>query len=69
MIVIGVDTDKRTHRLVALDAAAGVVRGERMIQASDVGALDGLRFGVELDSERVWAVEDCRLVSAGLERW
>ena len=68
MIVIGVDTHKRSHTLVALDAATGVTRGELTIPASDEGTLDALRFAAELDSERVWAVEDCRHVSGRVER-
>src|SRR5919201_2106640 len=68
MIVIGVDTQKRSHTLVALDAATGAVRGQLLIPASDDGTLDALRFAAELDSERVWAVEDCRHVSGRLER-
>jgi transposase len=68
MIVIGVDTHKRSHRLVALDAVTGVTRGQLTIPASDAGTLDALRFAGELDVERVWAVEDCRHVSGRLER-
>jgi transposase len=68
MIVIGVDTHKRSHTLVALDAVTGVTRGQLTIPASDEGTLDALRFAAELDSERVWAVEDCRHVSGRLER-
>jgi transposase len=68
MIVIGVDVHKRTHTLVALDAGTGAARGQRTILASDAGSLDALRFGSELDQERVWAIEDCRTVSARLER-
>jgi transposase len=68
MIVIGVDTHKRTHTLVALDAATGVVRGQRTIAAREAGTLEALRFGSELDEERVWAIEDCRHVSGRLER-
>jgi transposase len=68
MIVIGVDTHKRSHTLVALDAGTGVTRGQRTILASEAGELDALRFAVELDIDRVWAVEDCRHVSARLER-
>jgi hypothetical protein len=41
MIVIGVDVHKRTHTLVALDAVTGPSRGQRIIQASDDGALEG----------------------------
>jgi transposase len=68
MIVIGVDTHKRTHTLVALDAGTGVVSGQRTVQASDEGSLDAVRFGGEAGAERVWAIEDCRHVSGRLER-
>jgi transposase len=68
MIVIGVDTHKRSHTLVALDAATGRARGQLTIPASDDGTLDALRFASELDDERVWALEDCRHVSGRLER-
>ena len=68
MIVIGVDTHKRSHTLVALDAATGGVRGQLKIAATDDGTLEALRFAAELDTERVWAVEDCRHVSGRLER-
>jgi transposase len=68
MIVIGVDTHKRSHTLVALDAATGATRGQLTIPAGDGGTLDALRFAGELDDERVWAVEDCRHVSGRLER-
>ena len=68
MIVIGVDTHKRSHTLVALDAVTGAARGQLTIPAGDEGTLDALRFAGELDDERVWAVEDCRHVSGRLER-
>jgi transposase len=68
MIVIGVDTHKRSLTIVALDAATGASRGQLTIPASDEGMLDALRFAAELDNERVWAVEDCRHVSGRLER-
>jgi hypothetical protein len=68
MIVIGADTHKRNHTLVALDWQTGALRGQRAIRASDAGSLDALRFAAELDEDRVWAIEDCRHVSARLER-
>jgi transposase len=68
MIVIGVDTHKRSHTLVALDAATGAARGQLTIPATDAGTLEALRFAGELDDQRVWAVEDCRHVSGRLER-
>ena len=69
MIVIGVDTHKRSHTLVALDAATG--RDARTAddrRRATRGRLMRLRFAGELDDERVWAVEDCRHVSGRLER-
>src|ERR1700689_3774168 len=68
MIVIGVDTHKRSHTLVAVDAATGGVLGERTIAASDEGALAALRLLAGLGEDRVWAIEDCRHVSGRLER-
>src|SRR5947209_11587401 len=68
MIVIGVDTHKRSHTLVALDAGTGAACGQLRIAATDTGTLEALRFAVELDEDRVWAVEDCRHVSGRLER-
>jgi transposase len=68
MIVIGVDTHKRSHTLVALDAGTGAERGQLTIAASADGTLGALRFAAALDRERVWAVEDCRHVSGRLER-
>ena len=68
MIVIGADIHKRNHTLVAVDGQTGAGRGQLAIAASDVGALDALRFAIELDADRVWAIEDCRHVSARLER-
>ena len=68
MIVIGVDTHKRSHTLVALDASTGGARGQLTIAATDDGTLQALRFATELDAERVWALEDCRHVSGRLKR-
>jgi hypothetical protein len=53
MIVIGVDTHKRSHTVVALDATSGGTRGQLTIPASDEGTLEALRFAGELDAERV----------------
>jgi transposase len=68
MIVIGADTHKRNHMLVAVDGETGKARGQLQIPASDAGSLPALRFAAGLDAERVWAIEDCRHVSARLER-
>jgi transposase len=68
MIVIGVDTHKQSHTLVALDATTGVVCGQRTVAAREEGELEALRFAARFEDEQVWAVEDCRHVSARLER-
>ena len=54
--------------LVAVDGQTGAVVGQLGIAASDAGSLDALRFAAGLEDERVWAIEDCRHVSARLER-
>jgi transposase len=68
MIVIGVDTHKRTHALAAVDDGTGRVRGSREIKADEPGHLAAVRWARALDEERVWAIEDCRHVSGRLEQ-
>ena len=68
MIVIGADTHKRTHMLAGVDAGTGQVFGGRQIAASDDGHRDAVRWARDLDSQRVWAIEDCRHVSRRLEQ-
>src|SRR5919108_458466 len=68
MIVIGVDTHKRTHALAAVDECTGRVRGRREIKAEEPGHLAAVRWARGLDEERVWAIEDCRHVSRRLEQ-
>jgi transposase len=68
MIVIGADTHKSSHALAAVDGGTGEVVGERGIAAREAGHRDALRWARELDSERVWAIEDCRHVSRRLEQ-
>ena len=68
MIVIGVDTHKRSHALAAVDGSTARVRGSREIPADADGHLDAVRWARNLDGERVWAIEDCRHVSGRLEQ-
>jgi transposase len=64
MIVIGVDVHKHSLTAVAVDET-GRLLAERTLQ----GGEDGLvAWASELDSERLWAVEDCRHVTGALER-
>jgi transposase len=68
MIVIGADTHKRTHMLVGVDAGTGQVFSGRQIAASDDGHRDAVRWARELDSDCMWAIEDCRHVSRRFEQ-
>jgi len=69
MIVLGADTHKRSHTVAAVAAGAGELRGEQTIQVGRRGFDALLRWARGLDRERVWALEDCRHVSGGLERF
>ncbi len=67
MIVIGADVHKSTHALAAVNANTGQLLGEKAIPAKEQGHLDALRWAHELDTEIVWAIEDCRDLSHHLE--
>lgn len=69
MIVIGTDTHKRTHTCGAVDALTAAARGELTVPAREGAFGKLLRWARTLDSERVWAIEDCRHVSGALERF
>jgi transposase len=68
MVVVGADVHKRTHTFVAVDQA-GRRLGEKVVAATTAGHHKALvwarsQFGTEL----VWGIEDCRHLSARLER-
>src|SRR5215216_2158146 len=69
MIVVGADTHKRSHTIAAVAAATGELRGEQTVAVGRRGFDALLRWARGLDGERVWALEDCRHVSGGLERF
>src|SRR5437868_3883763 len=69
MIVIGADTHKQSHTLVAVEAATGRRGGVRTVASTSAGALDALVWARRVSpGERAWALEDCRHVSGRLER-
>jgi hypothetical protein len=69
MIVLGADTDKRSHTVAAVCAATGEVLGEKTV-AVGAGGFGGLVVWARgLQGERVWALEDCRHVSGSFERF
>jgi transposase len=69
MIVIGTDTHKRAHWCAAVRAATGELIADREGLARRAGFAELLDWARALDAERVWAIEDCRHVSASFERW
>ena len=69
MMVFGTDPHKRSHTVAALDALKAERVDELSVRARDGGHERLLAWARELDGERVWALEDCRHVSGGLERF
>ena len=69
MIVIGADTHKSSHTLVAVDATSGQRLAVVTVASTSSGAFDALGWARRVAADgRVWAVEDCRHVSGRLER-
>lgn len=64
MIVIGVDSHKRTHTVVAADAN-GRRLAEKTVAATGVGHLELVRWAARFPDRR-WAIEDCRHLSRRL---
>jgi len=67
MLVIGIDAHKRSHTAAAVDGLGREV-SVCTVNAVTADHLALLRWAAQLDSERRWAVEDCRHVSRRLER-
>jgi transposase len=68
MVVVGADVHKRSHTFVAVDEV-GRKLGYKVVKATSVGHREAIiwarqQFGTEL----IWGVEDCRNMSARLER-
>jgi transposase len=68
MVVIGIDAHLRSHTAVAVDAATGRELGELTVPADEDGHRKLRAFAERFDSEREWAIEDCRNLSRRLER-
>ena len=68
MIVVGIDPHKQTHTAVAVDKATGAVLAELTVRARTPGFERLVDWARRLDDERLFAVEDGRHVSGGLER-
>jgi transposase len=68
MIVIGVDAHKASHTAAAINRATAELIGQEVVPARSRGHQRLVEWAAGLAEERVWAVEDCRHVSGGLER-
>lgn len=64
MVVIGVDSHKRTHTVVATDGT-GRKLAEKTVIATPAGHLELVRWAARF-TERRWALEDCRHLSRRL---
>lgn len=69
MIVIGSDPHKRSYSCQAVVAGTGELRSSEAVPATTAGHERLLAWARAVDSERVWAIEDCRHVSGKLERF
>ena len=65
MVVLGVDSHKQTHTIVAADDN-GKELAHVTVKATPVGHLDALRWA-EAWPQRRWALEDCRHLSRRLD--
>lgn len=67
MVVVGADVHKRSHTFVAVDQA-GRKLGEITVEAVAAGHDKAVRWAQDrFGTEVVWAIEDCRHLSARLE--
>lgn len=68
MVVVGADVHKRTHTFVAVDEV-GRELGHKTVEADTAGHRRAVAWARErFGSSVLWAIEDCRHLSARLER-
>ncbi|MDA2895515.1 IS110 family transposase [Mycolicibacterium sp. BiH015] len=68
MVVVGADVHKRTHTFVAVDEV-GRKLGEKVVPATTAGHHDAVVWvRTQFGSDVRWGIEDCRHLSARLER-
>lgn len=68
MVVVGTDSHKRTHTCTAADGV-GRKLGEKVVKATTVGHAEAIMWAREqFGTEVIWGIEDCRNMSARLER-
>lgn len=68
MVVVGSDSHKRSHTCVGADEV-GRKLGEKTVTATSTGHAELIRWAREqFGDDLIWAIEDCRNMSARLER-
>lgn len=68
MVVVGADVHKRTHTFVAVNEA-GRKLAEKTVTAITAGHAEAVMWAREqFGADVIWAIEDCRHLSARLER-
>ncbi|OBB57563.1 transposase, partial [Mycobacterium sp. 852013-51886_SCH5428379] len=68
MVVVGADVHKRTHTFVAVDEV-GRKLGEKVVEATTAGHHQAVSWARrKFGSQLRWGIEDCRHLSARLER-
>jgi transposase len=68
MVVVGADVHKRKHTFVAVDEV-GRKLGEKIVKATTAGHTTAIMWAREqFGSELILRIEDCRNMSARLER-
>lgn len=65
MVVLGTDTHKRSHTVVAVDEAGAEI-GSMTVAATPQGHLRLVKWAAQWEQRR-WAIEDCRTLSRRLE--
>ncbi len=65
MVVLGTDTHKRSHTVVAVDEAGAEI-GSMTVAATPQGHLRLVKWAARWEQRR-WAIEDCRTLSRRLE--
>ncbi len=68
-LVIGVDPHKQTHTAAAVQTGSGELVDERTAAARPAGYGELLAWVQAASTDRLWALEDVRGVSRGLERF
>jgi transposase len=68
MVVVGADVHKRTHTFVAVNEV-GRKLGHKTVKATSAGHVEAIMWAREqFGSDLLWGIEDCRNMSARLER-